>query len=66
MDTLTVGECAQLLGISPDTVRRMVDTGTLASVRLTDESWRRVPKSAIVELAERRNIQIDWSLIDKQ
>ena len=66
METLTTGEVATLLGVSEQTIRRMVDDGTLASVRLTDESWRRVQKSAVAELAVRRNIVIDWSLIDKQ
>ena len=66
METLTTGEVATLLGVSEQTIRRMLDNGTLASVRLTDESWRRVQKSAVAELAVRRNIVIDWSLIDKQ
>ncbi len=66
METLTTGEVATLLGVSEQTIRRMVDDGTLASVRLTDESWRRVQKSSVTELAARRNIVIDWSLIDKQ
>jgi len=66
METLTTGEVATLLGVSEQTIRRMVDDGTLASVRLTDESWRRVQKSSVAELATRRNIVIDWSLINKQ
>ncbi len=66
METLTTGECAKLLGVNEQTIRRMVDDGTLASVRFTDESWRRVLKSAIVDLAQRRNLEIDWSLIEKQ
>lgn len=66
METLTTGDCAKLLGVNEQTIRRMVDSGTIASVRLTDEGWRRIPKQALVELAQQRNLELDWSLIDQQ
>ncbi len=66
METLTTGDCAKLLGVDEQTIRRMADGGDIASVRLTDGSWRRIPKQAIIELAQERKITLDWSLIDKQ
>jgi molybdopterin-binding protein len=33
LDSYRIGEAAQMLGVSPDTVRRMADTGRLRMVR---------------------------------
>ena len=66
METLTTGDCAKLLGVNEQTIRRMVDGGDIASVRITDMGWRRIPKQALVELAQRRNLELDWSLIEQQ
>lgn len=66
MQPLTTGEVATLLGISYDTVRRMIDNKTLPGVRLMDDGgWYRIDYTAFVEYAKRKNIQIDWSLIGK-
>jgi excisionase family DNA binding protein len=66
MDTLTIGECAKLLGVNEQTVRRMVDRGDIAGVRLADEGWRRIPRQEIVALAQRRNLEIDWTVLEHQ
>lgn len=66
METLTTGECAKLLGVNEQTIRRMVDSGELASIRLADDGWRRILRSSFEDLMQRRNIPIDWSIIDKQ
>ena len=66
METLTTGDCARLLGVDEQTVRRMVDGGDIASVRITVTGWRRIPKQALVELAQQRNLELDWSLIEQQ
>lgn len=66
METLTTGDCAKLLGVDEQTIRRMADSGAIASVRLTSEGWRRIPKQALVELAQEKEITLDWSLIEPQ
>ena len=37
MEYLTPPEIARLFGVSPDTVRRLIDNGELPSVRITDD-----------------------------
>ena len=67
MQPLTTGDVATLLGISYDTVRRLIENGALPGARLMDGGgWYRIDYTAFVEYAERKNIRIDWSLIDKQ
>ncbi len=65
MRPLTTGEVATLLGISYDTVRRMIKTGVLSGGRLMgDGGWYRIDYTAFVEYAKSKNIQVDWSLIE--
>lgn len=67
MQPLTTGDVATLLGISYDTVRRLIESGALPGTRLMDDGgWYRIDYTAFVEYAKRKNIQIDWSLIGKQ
>ena len=44
MTTYRIGEAAVLLGVSPDTVRRLADTGRVATVR--DANGRRLLEAA--------------------
>lgn len=53
MTAFTVGEAAELLGVSPDTVRRWVDSGDLAAVR-TAGGRRRVDGKALARFASER------------
>lgn len=53
MPTFTVGEAAELLGVSPDTVRRWVDNSQLAAAR-TRGGRRRVDGVALARFAAER------------
>lgn len=50
---LTTGQAAERLGVSPDTVARMVDAGELPSER-TPRGHRRIPVDAVDAIAEGR------------
>jgi molybdopterin-binding protein len=50
---LRIGEAAEMLGVSSDTVRRWIDGGRLPSER-TPGGQRLVPDSAVAALAARR------------
>jgi excisionase family DNA binding protein len=64
MEYLTPPEIAKLFGVSPDTVRRLVDNGELTSVRITDEGgWRRVEKQSVIDYAKRKGIKLDWTVL---
>ncbi|MBK8772842.1 MAG: helix-turn-helix domain-containing protein [Rhizobiales bacterium] len=64
MENLTPPEIAKLFGVSPDTIRRLIDNGQLPSVRFSDDGWRYVDKSAVVEYAKKKGIKLDWSTIE--
>jgi molybdopterin-binding protein len=53
MASFTVGEAAELLGVSPDTVRRWVDGGELAAAR-TSGGRRRIDGKALARFATKR------------
>lgn len=53
MSEFRIGQAADLLGVSTDTVRRWADEGTLAT-RRTDGGHRIVDGAALAELATRR------------
>lgn len=51
---LTEGAAAELLGVSRNTVVRLVQSGALSRIRLTPKSQTRVRRDEVVALAERR------------
>jgi len=53
MPTFTVGQAADLLGVSPDTVRRWVDTGYLPGAR-TQGGRRRLDGEALARFSAER------------
>jgi len=53
MSSFTVGEAAELLGVSPDTVRRWVDSGQLSAAR-TPGGRRRIDGKALAKLSIER------------
>jgi excisionase family DNA binding protein len=63
MEYLTPPEIAKLFGVSPDTVRRLIDNGELPSVRITDDGWRRVEKQHVIDYANRKGIKLDWTVL---
>lgn len=65
VEYLTPPEIAKLFGVSPDTVRRLIDNGELPSVRLNDPGWRRVTKQDVIDYAANKGIKLDWTLIQK-
>ncbi len=65
MEYLTAPEIAKLFGVSSETVRRLIDSDELPSVRLSEDGWRRVTKEAVIEYADRKRIKLDWTQIQK-
>lgn len=63
MEYLTTQEIADLYGVSPDTIRRLIDSGEIASIRTKDHGWRRITKQAVVDYAAKRGIVLDWSKV---
>ena len=53
MSSFTIGQAAELLGVSPDTVRRWVDNGHLPAAR-TEGGRRRVDGAALARFAAER------------
>jgi molybdopterin-binding protein len=53
MPSFTVGEAAELLGVSPDTVRRWIDSGELPASR-SEGGRRRVDGKALASFATSR------------
>ena len=53
MSSFTVGEAAQLLGVSSDTVRRWVDSGELRAAR-TPGGRRRIDGKALARFSTKR------------
>ena len=54
MPSFTVGEAAELLGVSPDTVRRWVDSGQLPATRTQGGGRRRVDGRALARFSTER------------
>src|SRR5579862_5544288 len=54
MPQLTVGQAAELLGVSPDTVRRLADRGELKASR-TQGGRRRFDGAALARYAQRKH-----------
>ena len=53
MPSFTVGEAAELLGVSPDTVRRWIDSGQLEATK-TAGGRRRVDGRALARFSRKR------------
>jgi len=53
MPAFTVGEAAELLGVSPDTVRRWADSGQLSAARTTG-GRRRIDGKALARFCTQR------------
>ena len=53
MSTFTVGQAAELLGVSADTVRRLVDNGQIPSAR-TEGGRRRVDGAGLARFSAER------------
>jgi excisionase family DNA binding protein len=49
---LTISEAAKRLGVSRNTMRRLVDEGKVRGWRIPGSKHRRVPESEIVRLTE--------------
>lgn len=65
MEFLTTAQVAKLLGVSDETVRRWIIAGQLPGVRMTDDSWYRVSRAQLEDYAQKRSINLDWSLLEK-
>ena len=63
MEYLTPPEIAKLFGVSADTVRRLIDSGELPSIRITDDGWRRVEKQYVIDYASRKGMKLDWTAL---
>ena len=63
MEYLTPPEIARLFGVSPDTVRSLIDNGELPSIRITNDGWRRVEKQNVIDYASRKGIKLDWAVL---
>lgn len=57
--TMTVAETADALGVSPDTIRRWLDDGTLPEVLPGAAKRRLVPRRAIDQVIEQA--MSDWT-----
>jgi excisionase family DNA binding protein len=65
MDTLSTADVAKLLDTSEQTVRRLIDSGALPAIRLTDSGWRRVYRSDLEAYADRIGVRINWDLLEQ-
>lgn len=67
MDTITTGEAATILGVSSQTVRRIIAAGEIKAIQIAvADGWYRILRDDLQRYAETRGIELDWSLIDKQ
>ena len=57
MPTFTIGQAADLLGVSPDTVRRWVDAGQLPATR-TAGGRRRLDGEALARFSAERAVEV--------
>src|SRR3981081_1706611 len=62
MPSFTVGQAAELLGVSPDTVRRWVESGQIAAAR-TQGGRRRVDGAALAQFCAERAANPSFSSI---
>ena len=59
--SLTVSEAADLLGVSPATIRRAVDRGDLPGFRIPGSTHRRISKEAVEAIRAGSNQQSEKS-----
>ena len=62
--SLTVSEAADLLGVSPATIRRAVDKGELPGFRIPGSTHRRIPKEAVEAIIA--GIKQQWEKAEPQ
>lgn len=49
---LSVRECAELLGKHPDSVRRLINAGTLTAYKIPSGHGYRIPLKAVLDLLQ--------------
>jgi excisionase family DNA binding protein len=57
---LSTGQVAEILGISPQTVRRLVNRGELNANRITPTSPRQIPEEELRRFIRERNLTVAW------
>ena len=57
---LSTGECATLLGISPNAVNRMCARGTIKAFRATGISHWRIPVEGLFEFVSTNDWILNW------
>ena len=60
--SLTVSQAADMLGVSPATIRRAIDKGELPGFRIPGSSHRRIPRAAIEAILDQ--IKQTWHKTD--
>ena len=65
MEYLTVTQVARVTGLGADTVRRLSDAGELPSIRLTEDSWRKIEKQDVIAYAAAKGLRLDWTALKK-
>lgn len=57
-EVLSVGQAARLVGLSPRTVRKWLDTGLISGYRVPGSKHRRVERKVLLKFAEEYGVPI--------